>query len=78
MVSKSDHLCSRLQSELAELKSGLTKECDDILSKIDDLMNTEIHTFEKANDYRNQMAERDQSETTAQDEDNMNFYDNFE
>ena len=43
-------------------------------------MNTEIHTFDKANDYRDQtvVVERDQSEATAQDEDNMNFYDNFD
>ena len=45
-------LCEKLKNELGGLKSSLTKECDDILNKIDDLLNTEVLTFDKASDYR--------------------------
>jgi len=34
------------------LKSALSKDCDEILNKIDDLLSTEITTFDKAQDYR--------------------------
>ena len=52
IATKSDALCDKLRSELADLKSSLSKECDLILGKIDDLLDTEILTLDKAWDYR--------------------------
>jgi hypothetical protein len=41
-----------LKQEFADLKSVLSKDCDEILNKIDDLLGTEITTFDKSKDYR--------------------------
>ena len=49
---KSDLLTDKLKNELVDLKYALSTECDDILNKIDDLLNTEVLTFDKALDYR--------------------------
>ena len=51
-VLKSEQLCDRLKQEFADLKSVLSKDCDEILNKIDDLLGTEITTFDKSKDYR--------------------------
>ena len=64
-------MAERLKFELGSLKDDLTRECDDILTKIDDLLSTEIMTFEKAKDFRQGVVEGVQSET---EEDNFNFY----
>ena len=45
-------MAERLKFELSGLKDDLTRECDDILTKIDDLLSTEIMTFEKAREFR--------------------------
>lgn len=45
---------------------ALSKDCDDILNKIDELLVTEITTFDKVNDYRvgGQDEENDQNSFT--------------
>ena len=69
-------LCEKLKNELGGLKSSLTKECDDILNKIDDLLNTEVLTFDKASDYRKTIDGALQtSETSVVNESgNFDFY----
>ena len=70
---KSDMLCEKLKNELGDLKSTLTKECDDILNKIDDLLNTEVLTFDKASDYRQTADDALQTSETMGVDDSPNF-----
>ncbi|CDW77438.1 UNKNOWN [Stylonychia lemnae] len=50
MSMKSDQLFSQLQNSLLGMKNELEKECDDITNKIDEIMRTELLTFDKIKD----------------------------
>ncbi len=49
-MPKSDQLFSQVCSGIISLKEELERECDDITSKIDEIMRTELLTFEKLKD----------------------------
>ena len=42
-----DLKCEKMKRELNDLKVDLGKECDDILGKIDQILETQIVAFEK-------------------------------
>ena len=62
---------------MINLKCIMSKECDDILNKIDDLLNTEVLTFDKAmmEFPEHQEDHREMSDTAIDDDNNFNFYD---
>ena len=71
------------------MKFTLSSECDEILNKIDDLLNTEVLTFDKALDYRAVPATNtdgssgsSENERTAhvaiESEENFDFYNNMD
>ena len=74
---KSDQLCEKLKNEMVDLKCIISKECDDILNKIDDLLNTEVLTFDKnlMEFPEQQDDQREMSDTAIDDDNNFNFYD---
>ena len=61
---------------MVNLKCILSKECDDILNKIDDLLNTEVLTFDKAMmEFPEQEVHREISDAAIEEDNNFNFYD---
>eukprot|EP00347_Sterkiella_histriomuscorum_P014251 403361596 len=47
---KSDQMFTQISSSLAAMKDDLERECDDISNKIDEIMRTELLTFDKLKD----------------------------
>ena len=45
--SAADLKCEKLKKDLNELKVDLGRECDDILNKIDSILDTQIVAFDK-------------------------------
>ena len=46
-TNATDLKCMKLKRGLNEMKIDLGKECDDILNKIDEILQTELTTFDK-------------------------------
>ena len=47
---KSEQMFNQIQSSLINMKDELERECDDITNKIDEIMRTELLTFDKLKD----------------------------
>jgi len=44
---RSDQMFSQIQSGIARMKTDLERECDSIQEKIDQILRTELHAFDK-------------------------------
>ena len=44
---RSDQMYSQIEGSMHELREDVARECDDIISKIEQIMRTELVTFEK-------------------------------
>ena len=47
---KSEALFSQIQNSLMSMKDELERECDDLTDKIDEIMRSEVLTFDKLRD----------------------------
>ena len=56
-TNQTDIKCEKLKKGLQTLKEDLSKECDDILGKIDQILNTELTSFDKIKDDNDSLEE---------------------